>query len=126
MSLNGHRTTTTRLPGTVPLPPPPTPSSYVPLPWVTDAEHADRRREADADAALHDAPPFPVDRRVLKDIVREKTHADVGRITFLSAGKHVAPPIARAQLTPVQARFIKSVAFSYPRLLTLTRLIRRI
>ncbi|KAI5997322.1 hypothetical protein F5J12DRAFT_922317 [Pisolithus orientalis] len=50
--------------------------------------HPHRQREADADsAAAHAAiQPFHIDRRVLRDIVREYAHAQVGRITFLSSG----------------------------------------
>jgi hypothetical protein len=59
-----------------------------PLQWNWDIEHADRKKERKADAALHGATPFEVDRRVLKDIVREKMGVDVGLITFLSAGEH--------------------------------------
>jgi hypothetical protein len=73
------------LPGTAPLAPLPA-TPYTPIEWNWDVEHADRRREAKTDASLHDAQPFQVDRRVLKDIVREKTHCEVGRITFLSSG----------------------------------------
>lgn len=58
-----------------------------PLRWDWEIEHADRRKERKADAALHGATPFEVDRRVLKDIVREKMGVDVGLITFLSAGE---------------------------------------
>lgn len=65
------------------LPPPPRP----PLQWNWETEHADRKKEQKADAALHGATPFEVDRRVLKDIVREKMGVDTGRITFLSAGE---------------------------------------
>jgi len=68
-----------------PVSPAPTPNSTVEWDW--DIEHADRKREAKADATLHSATPFQVDRKVLKDVVREKMGADVGRITFLSAGK---------------------------------------
>ncbi|TFK41788.1 hypothetical protein BDQ12DRAFT_678502 [Crucibulum laeve] len=57
-----------------------------PLKWDWDAEHADRKRERKADAALHGATPFEVDRKVLKDVVREKMGREVGRIRFLSAG----------------------------------------
>ncbi|KII84602.1 hypothetical protein PLICRDRAFT_179412 [Plicaturopsis crispa FD-325 SS-3] len=56
------------------------------LEWDWDTEHADRKREAKADAALHGAQPFQVDRRLLKDVVREKMGCEVGRITFLSSG----------------------------------------
>lgn len=74
------------LPGTVPLPP--SPASHTPVRWSDDEELADRQREADADsAAAHAAiQPFHIDRRVLRDIVREYAHAQVGRITFLSSG----------------------------------------
>ncbi|KAJ7637324.1 hypothetical protein DFH06DRAFT_1002658 [Mycena polygramma] len=57
-----------------------------PLEWDWDIEHADRRREAQADAALHGATPFEVDRRVLKDVVLEHMRTPVARIVFLSAG----------------------------------------
>lgn len=59
-----------------------------PLIWDWDVEHDDRKRErrADSDATLRGAAPFEVDRRVLKDVVREKVGVDVGRINFLSAG----------------------------------------
>lgn len=94
MALNGHGAspgpTATLLPGTAPLAPLPT-TPYTPIEWNWDLEHADRKREAKADAALHDGQPFQVDRRVLKDIVREKTHCEVGRITFLSSGMLFSP-----------------------------------
>lgn len=57
-----------------------------PLEWDWEVEHADRKREAKADAALHGAIPFQVDRKILKDVVREKMGVDVGRIAFLSSG----------------------------------------
>lgn len=65
-----------------------------PLEWNWEIEHADRKKERKADAALHGATPFEVDRRVLKDIVREKMGVDVGLITFLSAGERSAYHIA--------------------------------
>ncbi|KAF8872513.1 hypothetical protein BD779DRAFT_1572541 [Infundibulicybe gibba] len=43
---------------------------------------------------LHGATPFQVDRRVLKDVVREKASTEVGRIQFLSAG-HLWARVAR-------------------------------
>ena len=61
-----------------------------PLQWSWEIEHADRKKERKADAALHGATPFEVDRRVLKDIVREKMGVDVGLITFLSAGEYLS------------------------------------
>ncbi|KAJ7096606.1 hypothetical protein B0H15DRAFT_962675, partial [Mycena belliarum] len=54
--------------------------------WDWDIEHADRKREAQADAALHGATPFEVDRRILKDVVLEHMKTPVARIVFLSAG----------------------------------------
>ncbi|KAG7448379.1 uncharacterized protein BT62DRAFT_702658 [Guyanagaster necrorhizus] len=56
------------------------------LEWNWDVEHSDRRREKQADAALHGALPFLVDRSVLKDVVREKFATNPARIMFLSAG----------------------------------------
>jgi hypothetical protein len=56
------------------------------LEWDWDLEHADRKLEAKSDAAMHGATPFQVDRKLLKDIVREKTCVEVARITFLSSG----------------------------------------
>ena len=58
-----------------------------PLQWDWEYEHADRKNEAKADAALHGSIPFQVDRKVLKDVVREKMGLDVARITFLSSGE---------------------------------------
>ena len=60
--------------------------SKAPLVWDWDIEHADRKLEAKADAAVHGAPPFQVDRKLLKDIVQEKMGEDVVRIKFLGAG----------------------------------------
>ncbi|KAF9442889.1 hypothetical protein P691DRAFT_680623 [Macrolepiota fuliginosa MF-IS2] len=58
-----------------------------PLVWDWDIEHEDRGRERKADVVLlRSAAPFEVDRRVLKDVVREKMGVEVGRIRFLSAG----------------------------------------
>lgn len=56
------------------------------LVWDWDIEHEDRKREKNADASLRGAAPFEVDRRALKDVVREKIGLEVGRIRFLSAG----------------------------------------
>ncbi|KAF8996223.1 hypothetical protein BDQ17DRAFT_1364624 [Cyathus striatus] len=56
-----------------------------PLLWDWNAEHEDRKLERKADAALHGATPFEVDRKLLKDVVREKMGREVGRIRFLSA-----------------------------------------
>ncbi|KIM74140.1 hypothetical protein PILCRDRAFT_828561 [Piloderma croceum F 1598] len=57
-----------------------------PIEWDWDLEHKDRRIEAQADAAMHGFQPFQVDRKVLKDVVREKMDTEVGRIKFLSSG----------------------------------------
>jgi hypothetical protein len=54
--------------------------------WDWDLEHVDRKREAKADSAVHGAPPFHVDRNVLRDVIREKLDCRVGRIAFLSSG----------------------------------------
>ncbi|KAJ6608255.1 hypothetical protein B0H10DRAFT_1955510 [Mycena sp. CBHHK59/15] len=62
------------------------PNGAPPLEWDWDIEHADRKREAEADAALHGATPFEVDRRILKDVVLEHMRTPVARIVFLSAG----------------------------------------
>ncbi|KAL1695342.1 hypothetical protein GGG16DRAFT_45555 [Schizophyllum commune] len=71
---------------TVESPPPVDSGEDGPLEWDWDIEHEDRKREAAADATFLDASPFQVDRRVLKDVVREQMSVDVGRIQFLSAG----------------------------------------
>ncbi|KAF8189412.1 hypothetical protein BJ912DRAFT_966855 [Pholiota molesta] len=57
-----------------------------PLTWDWTIEHEDRRRERKVDDALHAPTPFEVDRKILKDVVREKMGVEVGRIRFLSAG----------------------------------------
>lgn len=63
-----------------------------PLEWSWPLEHADREKERRADASassdsIHHSGPFEVDRRVLKDVVREKMGGvEVARIEFLSAG----------------------------------------
>ncbi|KAG2028489.1 hypothetical protein BDR03DRAFT_1077882, partial [Suillus americanus] len=72
------------LPGTVPLPQ--ASASMSVIEWDWDVEHHDRRLEAKLDAAQHGTQPFQVDRRVLKDVVREMTGCEVGRINFLSSG----------------------------------------
>ncbi|KAJ4468697.1 hypothetical protein J3R30DRAFT_3661693 [Lentinula aciculospora] len=75
------------------------------LEWDWDVEHADRKAEAKADAALHGALPFEVDRKVLKDVVREKMGAEVVRIKFLSAGTfHKAYLVTLADRQQVVAR----------------------
>ncbi|KAI0746886.1 hypothetical protein C8Q80DRAFT_1121584 [Daedaleopsis nitida] len=67
-----------------------------PLEWDWDSEHEDRKAEAKADAAIHGATPFQVDRKLLKDIVHERMGAHVARIKFLGAGtfhKGMAKPV---------------------------------
>ncbi|EIN08769.1 hypothetical protein PUNSTDRAFT_67873 [Punctularia strigosozonata HHB-11173 SS5] len=59
--------------------------------WDWDAEHEDRRREAKADVDFArngqlEQVPFQVDRKLLKDIVKDKMEKDVGRINFISSG----------------------------------------
>lgn len=54
--------------------------------WDWALEHADRKREAKADSAVHGAPIFSVDRNILRDVIKEKMECRVGRITFLSSG----------------------------------------
>lgn len=70
----------------------------LPMIWSWPREHADRKREREADEGLHGrhgaahyiygshSVPFEVDRRLLRDSVREKMGEEVGRIEFLSAG----------------------------------------
>ncbi|KAJ3863324.1 hypothetical protein EV359DRAFT_43376 [Lentinula novae-zelandiae] len=75
------------------------------LEWDWDIEHADRKAEAKADAALHGALPFEVDRKVLKDVVRENMGSEVVRIKFLSAGTfHKAYLVTLADRQQVVAR----------------------
>ncbi|KAJ7274852.1 hypothetical protein C8J57DRAFT_1449329 [Mycena rebaudengoi] len=77
----------------------------VPLEWDWDIEHADRKLEAKADAALHGATPFEVDRRVLKDVVLEHMRTPVVRIVFLGAGTfHKAYLVTLASSHQVIAR----------------------
>jgi hypothetical protein len=62
-------------------------SSLAQVEWDWDVEYADRALERKADAAQHGTTPFQIDRRVLKDVVRENMGVDVGRITFLNSGE---------------------------------------
>lgn len=66
----------------------------VPLKWSWELEHEDRKREAKADAAVHGAAPFQVDRKLLRDIVQEKMGAEAVRIKFLGAGESSPPSCA--------------------------------
>jgi hypothetical protein len=54
--------------------------------WDWGLEHADRKRETKADSAVHGAPPFHVDRNILRDVIKEKMDCRVGRIEFLNSG----------------------------------------
>jgi hypothetical protein len=54
--------------------------------WSWDYELEDRKKEAKADAAIHNFQPFQVDRKVLKDVVKEHFGCEVGRLKFLSSG----------------------------------------
>lgn len=67
--------------------------------WNWELEHEDRKKEAKADASVHGAPPFQVDRKLLKDIVHEKMGTAVARITYLGAGTFSLPPSCYAALT---------------------------
>ncbi|OAX40566.1 hypothetical protein K503DRAFT_714283 [Rhizopogon vinicolor AM-OR11-026] len=110
MQRNGHDSHvdavaqyTPLLPGTVPLPQA-SPSTTV-IEWDWDVEHHDRHLEARADATLHGAQPFQVDRRVLKDVVRETMGCEVGRIKFLSSGTfHKAYLVTLADARQLVAR----------------------
>ncbi|KAI9063538.1 hypothetical protein FKP32DRAFT_1685924 [Trametes sanguinea] len=75
------------------------------LVWDWDIEHADRQAERKADAAVHGAIPFEVDRKLLKDIVQERMGAEVARIKFLGAGTFHKrrPAVATAKLRLSQA-----------------------
>src|SRR6266849_6199835 len=59
--------------------------------WDWALEHADRKREAKADSAVHGAPILYVDRNILRDVIKEKMECRVGKITFLSSGAHGFP-----------------------------------
>ncbi|KAF7969602.1 hypothetical protein HWV62_26839 [Athelia sp. TMB] len=80
-------------------------SAQLPPVWDWDVEHADRAREAQADAALHGQAPFQVDRRTLRDIVAEKMAGEVVRIKFLSSGTfHKAYLVTLADARDLVAR----------------------
>lgn len=67
--------------------------------WDWDVEHQDRRYEAKADARMHGAQPFEVDRKVLKEVVKEKMGFEVGRIKFLNSGESGQRVIGSISLT---------------------------
>ena len=64
-------------------PPALTPSK---LEWDLDIDLADRAREKRHDGA---DTSFQVDRRIMRDIVKEKLGQEVARIRFISSGKHL-------------------------------------
>ncbi|KAK7437467.1 hypothetical protein VKT23_018538 [Stygiomarasmius scandens] len=83
---------------------PPSPDEDV-LEWSWEAEHADRKREANLDASMHHETPFEVDRKLLKDVVFEKMGVAVLRIMFLSSGTfHKAYLITLADKNQLVAR----------------------
>lgn len=107
------------LPGTVPLPQ--ASASTTVIDWDWDVEHHDRRLEAKADAAMHGAQPFQVDRRVLKDVVREMTGCEVGRIKFMSSGTSSSSSrTSRTLKLQHQGLFIRQVYSSGATLFMLT------
>ena len=88
------------------------------LEWDWDLEHQDRAQEAKADAAVHNAQPFLVDRRVLKDVVKENFKIDVARIVFLTSGAPYNSPslIPRSHLLCRYRRhFPQGISKSQPR-----------
>jgi hypothetical protein len=78
------------------------------LSWSWEREHADRKKENKADAKLHGALPFLVDRKVLKDVVREKMGEEVGNIAFLSSGElhKVFDPVRHLLIIAMSNRYI--------------------
>jgi len=62
------------------------------LEWDWDLEHQDRAREAKDDSAVHNAQPFLVDRKLLKDVVKDQFQIDVARIAFLTSGAFCKSP----------------------------------
>ncbi|KAF9240465.1 hypothetical protein BU15DRAFT_87686 [Melanogaster broomeanus] len=76
--------------------------------WDWNIEHAD--------SALHGVQPFQVDRRVLKDVVREKTNSEVGRIMFLSSGAYLVTLVDTRELVArVARRFMPRLKTQYLR-----------
>ncbi|KIL61484.1 hypothetical protein M378DRAFT_82481 [Amanita muscaria Koide BX008] len=79
-----------------------------PLEWDWEYELADRKNETKMDTALHGSVPFHVDRKVLKDVVREKMGVEVGKITFLSSGTfhkaYLVTLVSRSELVARVAR----------------------
>ena len=83
------------------------------LEWDWDVEHEDRKREAKADAAVHPQHPFDVDRKVLRDVVKERMDIEVGRIKFLSSGEAQHLSHISSTLTGfTQERSTKHVVFT--------------
>jgi hypothetical protein len=75
--------------------------------WDWEAKHADRKKERKADATLHGATPFEFNRRVLKDVVREKMGVDVGQITFLSTGEYRVSHYRHGSLLTERCEYVK-------------------
>jgi hypothetical protein len=111
MYLNGHPTT--QLNDHTP-PNGITPSTQSQLIWSWPIEHEDRQKERNADAASHNARPFEVDRKILKDVVRERMGVDVGRIRFMSAGESkVSVHQFMSSLTTLTRRYISQGFFYF-------------
>ncbi|KAF9555649.1 hypothetical protein CPC08DRAFT_711882 [Agrocybe pediades] len=110
MHRNGHQLLASQTELTLtteshPASPPRATAQRPPLVWDWTIEHEDRKKERKADAALHGATPFEVDRKILKDVVREKMGVEAGRIQFLSAGTfHKAYLITLADHSQLVAR----------------------
>lgn len=89
-----------------------TPITQPQLVWSWPIEHEDRQKERNADAASHHTRPFEVDRKILKDVVRENMGVDVGRIAFMSAGEsRVSVHQFMSSLTNLMCRYISQGFF---------------
>ena len=92
--------------------------------WDWSLEHADRAREARLDAAGGVGDLFQVDRKVLRDTVKEKMGGEVVRIRFISSGmfsicsfnfrplrriyRHIPQGISRYSFLPSSLKFLLS------------------
>ena len=80
--------------------------------------------------------PFPIERKVLKELLQHKTDRDIQRIKFLSSGQlchNMLPsalPLTRERLRILQEHFIRYtlnvIALSYSHLKLSTGIYRRI
>lgn len=61
------------------------------LEWDWALEHADRARESRLDAAGGVGDIFQIDRKALRDVVKEKMGGEVVRIRFISSGSSSTP-----------------------------------